>query len=135
MPSDESATAVRRTRALALLRDGVLTLAALLLSFAAFDDITTGRETGFTLEYGILLACASWLLFVTLRLIRAHRRMLGVISLVALAAGLWGQREIGPGITPGLWPAYVATASAFLWFLVVAFMLFVAGWKTHPETS
>lgn len=124
---------VLRTRAVALLRDGVVTFAALLLSFAAFDDITTGNETDFTLEYAALLVCAGWLLVVTFRLIRESRRVLGAISFIALVGALWGQREIGPGIIPGLWPAYVVTASAFLWFIVVAVVLFVSGWRAHPQ--
>ena len=126
---------VRRTRAISLLRDGAVTCVALLLSFAAFDDITTGNETDFTLEYGALLVSATWLLFVTFKLINASRRVLGAISFVALAGALWGQREIGPGITPGLWPAYVVTASAFLWFVIVAVVLLVSGWRTHLETQ
>lgn len=65
----------RGTRAVSLFRDGAVTIAALLLSFAALDDITTGTETNLTLEYGALLACAGWLLFLTFRLMRAspHR--------------------------------------------------------------
>jgi hypothetical protein len=124
---------VRRTRGVALLRDGAVTFAVLLLSFAAFDDITTGNETDLRLEYGALLVCTGWLLFVTFRLIRASHRVLGAISSVALAGALWGQREIGPGITPGPWPAYVLTAAAFLWFIVVAVALLVLGWRAHPE--
>jgi hypothetical protein len=125
----------RRTRAISLMRDGAVTCVALLLAFAAFDDITTGNESDFTLEYGALVVSAAWLLFITFRLMGGSRRVLGAISFVALAAALWGQREIGPGITPGLWPAYVVTASAFLWFIVVAVVLFVSGWRTHPETQ
>ena len=119
--------------AVALLRDGVVTLAALMLAFAAFDDITTGTESNFTLEYAALLACAGWLLSVTLRLLRASHRVLGAISFIALAGAVWAQSEIGRGIVPGLWPAYVMTASAFLWFSVVAVVLLVSGWRTHPE--
>ena len=126
---------VRRIRANSLLRDGAVTCVALLLSYAAFDDITTGNEPDFTLEYGALLVSAAWLLFVTFRLISGSRRVLGAISFVALAAALWGQREIGPGITPGMWPAYVVTASGFLWFVIVAVVLLVSGWRTHPETQ
>lgn len=124
---------VRRVRAVALIRDGVLTLAAVLLSVAAFDDITTGSETDFTTEYGALLVCAGWLLVVTFRLIRASRLAVGAPSFVLLAGALWGQREIGPGMTPDLWPAYVVTASAYLWFMVVSVMLIVSGWWAYPE--
>lgn len=126
-------TDVLRTRAVAPLRDGVVTLAALLLSFAAFDDITTGHETDFTLEYAALLVCAGWLLVVTFRLIRTSHRVLGAISFVVLAGALWGQREIGPGITPGLWPVYLVTVGAFIWFIVIAVVLLVSGWRAHPE--
>jgi hypothetical protein len=113
------------------MRDGAVSLAALFLSFAAFDDITTGTETDFTLEYGALLVCAGWLLFVTLELIRASRRALGAASLVALAGALWAQLQIGPEmIAP--WPAYAATATAFLWFIGVAVFLVVSGWRDHP---
>lgn len=124
---------VRRARAAALIRDGALTFAALLLSFAAFDDITTGNETDFTLEYGAVLVCVGWLFVVTFRLIRASRRVLGAISFVLLAGAVWGQLEIGPGITPGFWPTYAFTASAFLWFIVVSAVLVVSGWRAYPE--
>jgi len=127
-----TAADVRRTPAVSLLRDGAVTVAALILSFAALDDITTGKETDFTLEYGVLLVCAGWLLFVTFSLMLASRRVLGVMSFVALAAALWAQREIGPGITPGLWPAYVVTVSAFVWFLIVSGVLLVSGWRSRP---
>jgi hypothetical protein len=50
-----------RARAVALLRNGTVTWLAVLLSFAAFDDITTGTETDFAVEYGALVACAGWL--------------------------------------------------------------------------
>jgi hypothetical protein len=124
---------VRRTRAVSLLAAGAVTVAVLLLSFAAFDDITTGNETDFRLEYAALLVSAAWLFFVAFRLIRASRWVLGVISLVALAGALLGQREIRPGITPGLWPAYVVTTTAFIWFFAVAVVLFVSGWRAHPD--
>ena len=116
-----------------LLRDGMVTLAALMLAFAAFDDITTGTETNFTLEYAALLACAGWLASVTLRLLRDSHRVLGAMSFIALAGAVWAQGGIGPGLVPGPWPAYVITASAFLWFAVVAIVLFVSGWRTHPD--
>lgn len=110
-----------------------VTVAVLLLSFAAFDDITTGNETDLRLEYTMLLVGAGWLFFVALRLIRASRWVLGVLSLMALAGAFWGQSGIRPGITPGLWPAYVVTVAAFLWFFVVAAVLFLDGWRARPE--
>jgi hypothetical protein len=124
---------LRRNRAVSFLRDGAVTFAALLLSFAAFDDITTGNEMDFTFEYAALLGAAGWLLFVTFRLIAASRRLLGAISLVALACALWGQREIGPGITPQFWPAYMVTLSAFFWFTIVAVVLLASAWQGYRE--
>lgn len=126
-------TDIRRSHAVSLLRDGAVSFALLLLSFAAFDDITTGHEADLSLEYGALLATAVWLLFVTFRLIRASRHVLGAMSLVALAGALWGQGGIGPGITPGPWPAYIVTAGAFVWFTAVASVLLISGWRAHPD--
>ena len=80
-----------------LLRDAVVTIAALLLVFAAFDDITTDSATSFPLEYTILAASAVWLLFIAVRLMRRGHGLLGGISLLALASAVWGQRAIGPG--------------------------------------
>ena len=126
-------TDIRRARAVSLLRASAGTVAVLLLSFAAFDDITTGHETDLTLEYGILLISTGWLLVVALRLIRNAHRLLGAISVVVLVGALLGQVAIGPRLTPGLWPAYVVTASAFPWFGIVAVVLLVSGWRAHPE--
>ena len=110
------------------IRDGVVTFGALLLVFAAFDDITTDRSaTSFTVEYTALLACAMWFGFVAMKLIRRGHRTLGILSLLALAGALWGQRAIGPGIRPGLWPEYVVTTAAFLWFLALAITLLALG--------
>jgi hypothetical protein len=124
---------VRRARAVALIRDGTLTFAALVLSFAAFDDITTDKETDFALEHGAVLVCTGWLFVVTFWLIRASRGVLGAISFVLLVGTLWGQ--IGPGITPGLWPVYTLTASAFVWFMVVSVVLVVSGWRAHLSAT
>ena len=113
-----------------LFRDGLISLAVLAVVFAAFNDITTDDATSFRFEYAALIASATWLGFVTVRLIGLGHRILGGISLLALAAALWGQRRIGPGITPGLWPEYVATTAAFLWFLILAILLLALGWRS-----
>ena len=114
------------------LRDALISLAALLLVFAAFDDITTGNSTHFTVEYTVLVLCAAWFGFVAVRLMRLGRRTLGVLSWVALLGALWAQRGIGPGITPGLWPEYVVMTGAFLWFLALAAALVVLGCRGVP---
>ena len=112
--------------------DALVSFGAVLLVFAAFDDITTDlTATSFTIEYTALLACAIWFGVVAVRLIRLGYRTLGMLSLAALAGGLWGQRAIGPGITPGLWPEYVITTSAFLWFLALAISLLVLGYRSR----
>lgn len=118
------------------IRDAVVSFGALLLVFAAFDDITTDRTaTSFTVEYMALLACAIWFGFVAVKLIRHGYRTLGILSLVALAGALWGQRAIGPGIRPGLWPEYVITTGAFLWFLALAITLLALGSRESSHGS
>lgn len=114
------------------LRDGLISLAALLLVFAAFDDITTDDATRFTVEYTALVACAAWFGFVAVRVTRFGRRTLGMLSWVALLGALWAQRGIGPGITPGLWPEYVVMTGVFLWFLALAATLVVLGCRGVP---
>ena len=106
------------------MRDAVLSVFAVFLAFAAFDDITTGNESDFTTEYAGLVLCAVWLLFVSIRLLRSSHRVLGGISLVALAAGIWSLRAIGPGTIPGLWTEYVVMAAALLWFAALSLILF-----------
>ena len=119
--------APRRRSDGSLLRDASISFVALVLVFAAFDDITTDNATHFTVEYIALSAAAAWFAFVAVRLIRTGRRMLGTLSLAALAAALWAQRGIGPGITPGFWPEYIVMTAVFVWFLVLAATLAVLG--------
>lgn len=115
-----------------LRRDGLISFVALLLALGAFDDITTDNSTHFTVEYTVLVACAVWFGFVAMRLIRLGRPTLGMLSVVALVGALWGQRGIGPGITPGVWPEYVVMTSVLLWFLALAATLVVLGWRGVP---
>jgi hypothetical protein len=96
--------------------------------WAAFHDITRG-ETDPTTEYVFLALCGVWLLYVSVRLIGIRRRVIGTVSLLALAAGLWGQRGIGPGTEASVQPAYVATTCAFLWFVVLAGILAASSWR------
>jgi hypothetical protein len=117
------------------LRDGLLSLVALLFVFAAFDDITTDHSTSFRVEYTILAICAGWFLAVAVRLLWAHHAVLGGVSLLALGAALWGQRGIGPGITPGVWPEYVATTGAYVWFWVLAIALVWLGRRHAPHPA
>ena len=117
-----------------LLRDAVVTIAALLLVFAAFDDITTDDATSFLLEYTILIASAVWLLFVAVRLMRHGQGLLGGISLLALAGAVWGQRAVGPGVVwhqhgAGFKPEYVAVTSAYGWFCILALAMLWRAWR------
>ena len=110
-----------------------MSFVALLLVFAAFDDITTDNATQFTVEYAVLVACGAWFGFVAVSLIRVGRRTLGMLSSAALLAAIWAQRGIGPGITPGLWPEYVVMSVVFLWFLSLAVTLVVIGCRGVPR--
>ncbi len=103
-----------------LRRDAVVTIAALVMVFAAFDDITTDNATSFPLEYTILVGSAIWLLFIAVRLMCHGHRLLGGISLLALATAMWGQRAVGPGVVwgprgAGFKPEYVAVMIAYGW--------------------
>jgi hypothetical protein len=102
------------------LGSGLLTAGALLLVYAAFDDITTDNATSFTVEYSFLAVCGAWLLFLATRLLAARRRVLGSISIAALAVALWSQATIGLGLAPGRVIPYVAFWIAFLWFWIVS---------------
>src|SRR6476661_8344118 len=124
----------RETASHRLPRDAGVTIAALLLVFAAFDDITTDDATSFPLEYTILIASAVWLLFVAVRLMRHGQGMLGGISLLALAGAVWGQRAVGPGVVwhqggAGFKPEYVAVTSAYGWFWIVALAMLWRSWR------
>jgi hypothetical protein len=122
---------IHRAGVLRHLRDGLVTVCVLLLVFAAFDDITTDNATAFPLEYTALIACAGWLFLLGLRLLRQHHHGLGAVSLVALAAAVWAQRAIGPGIRPGLRTEYVVVTAAYVWFFAVALLLMWRGWRGY----
>jgi hypothetical protein len=122
MPAD------RESPAQGLLALAIGTAIACYFVWAAFHDITQG-ETDVTTEYTFLGICAAWLLYVGVRLIATRRRVLGGVSLLALAAGAWGQRGVGAGTVPSLQPSYVATLGAFLWFLALAVILAVLSWQ------
>jgi hypothetical protein len=96
--------------------------------WAAFHDITRG-EADTTTEYTFLGICAAWLLYVGVRLVATRHRLLGAVSLLALAAGAMGQRGVGAGTVPTVQPSYVATLGAFLWFLALAVILGALSWR------
>ena len=121
-----------------LRRDAVVTIAALLLVFVAFDDITTDNATSFPLEYTILVASTVWLLFVAVRLMRRGHALLGGISLLALASAVWGQRAVGPGVVWGrgtgeFKPEYVAVISAYGWFCALSLAMLWRAWRQRSR--
>jgi hypothetical protein len=107
--------------------DGLISLVALGLAFAAFDDITTDNASSFRVEYSVLIACAAWFAFLAARLIRRRCRTLGVVSLVALTGATWAQQAIGQGITPAPWAEYFFLVGTFFWFLAIAIWLVAFG--------
>jgi len=114
-----------------LLSHAGITLVALLLVFAAFDDITTDNATTFRVEYTFLVGCAVWLLSVAWSLIRGGHRALGFASLVALASALWAQRAIGPGMVLGLRPEYIVMTAAYFWFWALAGAMLWLAWRAR----
>ena len=118
------------------LASGLVAFAALLLVFAAFEDITTGSGTTVRMEYAWLVACAAGLIFVAVRLLRAGHQLLGGTSVLAVGAGVWAQRAIGPGIVPGLWAEYIVITGSYLWFVVLAIHLVRLGRRRRtPDAS
>lgn len=115
------------------LSNATITLVALLLVFAAFDDITTDNATTFPVEYTFLVGCAGWLLFVAWSLIRGGHRALGFASLVALASALWAQRAIGPGMVPGLRPEYIVMTAAYFWFWALTGAMLWLSWRARKK--
>jgi hypothetical protein len=116
-----------------LLSNAAITLVALLLVFAAFDDITTDNATTFRVEYTFLVGCAGWLLFVAWSLIRGGHRALGFASLVALGSALWAQHAIGPGMVPGLRPEYIVMTAAYFWFWALAGAMLWLAWRARKR--
>jgi peptidoglycan/LPS O-acetylase OafA/YrhL len=126
MPGDH------RSSAQGLLALAIGTAIADYFILAAFHDIT-GGGTDPTNEYVFLALCGAWLLYVGARLIGIKRRLIGGLSLLALAAGLWGQQGIGPRTESSVQPAYVVTTCAFLWFVALAGILAVLSWRASRE--
>jgi hypothetical protein len=118
--------------------NAVVMIAALLLVFAAFDDITTDNATSFRPEYTILVAVAVWLLFIAVRLMGHGHGLLGGISLVALASAVWGQRAVGPGVVwgqhaAGFTPEYAAVVTAYGWFCALSLAMLWRAWRERSR--
>lgn len=111
-----------------LLRDAAVTLATVLLAFAAFDDITTDNDTNFTLEWACLAVSALSFANVSWRVLRSEHRWLGYISVVVLIAAAGAGSTIRPGISP-FEIEYLTTLAGLLWFLVLAGILAGLAWR------
>jgi hypothetical protein len=115
-----------------LLREATVTLAAVLLAFAAFDDITTDNATTFTVEWAALAACGVWLVIVSWRLLRREHRWLGSVSGVAVVAAVGAGSSIRPGTSPFQFE-YLATMAGLLWFLGLVVILASLAWQRADQ--
>ena len=52
----------------------LISCGALLLAYAALDDITTDTATSFTFEYAMLAVCAAWFTWLGVQLVLRRRR-------------------------------------------------------------
>jgi hypothetical protein len=111
-----------------VLRDAALTLAAVLLAFAAFDDITTDAAATFTAEWTGLAVCGVCLAFVSWRLLRSAQPWLGSLSIVAVIAGVAAGSTIQPGTGPFSFE-YLLTVAVLLWFLGLSAMMAAQAWQ------
>jgi hypothetical protein len=111
-----------------------LTLTAVLLAFAAFDDITTDTATIFTAEWTGLAVCAVWFGIVSRRLLRRAQRGLGSISTVAVITGVAAGSSIRPGTGP-FNGEYLLTIAGLLWFLGLVAILAGQAWRWADELS
>ena len=109
-----------------------LTLGLVVLATFALDDITTDNATtGFRPEYTLLAACGAWCLFLTYDLLKQGYRLLGTISLLAVATAVWvasdGLGHKRDGGWSMFWPEYSIMIVAWLWFLALAVGLIALG--------
>jgi|KBSSwiStaDraftv2_1062776.scaffolds.fasta_scaffold1533659_2 peptidoglycan/LPS O-acetylase OafA/YrhL len=116
------------------LRDAVLTGVAVLLAFAALDDITTDHDTSFTFERLLLAACALCLAFVASNLIRDDHRVLGGVSIAVLTIAAAAQFRVGQDTTGGR-TEYLVVMAGLLWFLVLAVVLAARAVKERPRAT
>ncbi|MEX2284085.1 MAG: hypothetical protein WEE89_16480 [Gemmatimonadota bacterium] len=115
-----------------LFRDAAVTLATVLLAYAAFDDITTDNSTNFTFEWVGLAVCGAWLLIVSWRLLRTDNFWLGSVSVVVLVAAVVAGSSIRPGTGP-FQVEYLTTIAGLLWFLGLAAMLSGLAWRRADQ--
>jgi hypothetical protein len=108
----------------------ILTIAAVLLAYAAFDDITTDHDTNFVFERAMVALCVGWLAWVTWQCIAERRRALSLVSVVLLAGAVLAQPRVVQG-PQGSVAAYLVTLACLVWFLGVAVWLAVRARRTR----
>jgi len=106
----------------------LLIIPALYLVWAAFHDISHG-EADLKNEYTILVLCAAWFLFLAVILFRVKHRLLGLVSVIAVGAGFWGQGAVGSTPAGSLSPRSIAIVAAYMWLLLLAAILGILSWR------
>jgi len=124
----------RRLR-IGFLRDGTLTLAAVLLALAALDDITTDHGASFYGERIALVVCALWFVIAGRRMSVYGSRPLGILSIAVAAAAAVAQFAIVPGTVPALQISYLFTLLGLGWFTLLSAVLFWLSWRVRPAVS
>ena len=104
-------------------RAGIITIVAVILAFAALDDITTDNATSFVVERTLLVICTMWFAHVSLRTRRRGRRALGNVSIGLTVAFALAQTTIGQGTVPSRWVEYLVALGTLVWFAILAGIL------------
>lgn len=104
-------------------RDALLTVIAAGLAFAAFDDITTDNDINFAIERAMLLVCAGWAAWVGWSERARGRPLSAGVSLLVLAAAVWGQANLSASSDTIRTMASLSVVMALVWFLIVAGMI------------
>jgi len=110
----------------------LLTGGAVCMVWAAFHDIAKG-EPDLAGEHTLLIYSAAWFLCLAFILVRVKHRILGLISVIAVGAGLWGQGAVGSTSAESLSPRLIAISAAFFWFLLLAGILAFLSWRAGRE--
>jgi hypothetical protein len=121
----------RRLR-VGFLRDGALTLAAVLLAFAALDDITTHHGASFYGERTALVVCGMWFVIAGRRMSLYGSRPIGILSIAVAAAAAVAQFAIVPGTVPALQISYLFSVLGLVWFTLLSAVLLWLSWRVRP---
>ena len=110
---------------------GVVSVFALLLTWAALDDITTDSAQRFDVEYTLLGLSGAWFVGIGAWLVARGQRMLGAATLAAVAVGIaafWSLPHRGEQASGVNYLGYVPLA----WCLALMVWMLVA---PRPEAS